>query len=815
MLKPTALIYSFLATLTILHCPVHSGNEGLDFVGISKTPQSRVTPGGVLVLKTVAINRSATPAEGTIVASVEGAPDMQSARKIQLGPEQQLPFELYVQLPQVIDQGMLEITATMYVEYGGREVLHARNGVPVSDSIRLSVAQQSAKLFALAVDAESEPIPPWYWPQQQPYGSYEFPMATRIDAGRARYSANFDIQPLPLNMADWESIDLLVVAEDKMLRDAAAVEAIKRFLFSGGRVWVMLDRLDCDLVRPLLGTDQVCELVDEVELSEFVAEVHNSALDLAESDRRVSLEQDAKMKRVLQIGGNVMVSVNSWPAAIEMSVGYGHLYLTTLDSRAWIKLRKEQQSFDDLYQSNYESQAWANAFALEVNAGRSPLPMQEEVEYPLKYIGNPVVPRQWVAIALLGFCSVLALGGMWRCWAGDMSTLGFIAPLLALVASGGLLLASTWIRRDIPESVSRLQVVEFGGGGSFALAREQGAIFLDAANAMRLEGKSDGRAVAGETMSSGIRRFEIEDFQKWSLTNPAWPPGTSRYRTQFVFGTQGMSVAAHFTAGGLHLEMPAGLPSPLEDPVLGFVRGDPLLCRPATDGYDVDGSITVDAQRWIAGSIISDEQQRRLEIYSAYFRPDEKFQRPPRMLYGWTELWDGPQWQKQLTQNGFALVALPVELQRPATGDEVYVPHGLIQLRRKLGELGNTSAFNDATGKWVKELSMGTEAQLEFVLPAEVVPIAVDAIDLELDIRAPQRTVTVSVVTPTGNVLLTRLESPSIPWQQRITDPALLAEAADGVWELVLQVSERSAGGQNVASWQVDHFHASLRGRIQ
>ncbi len=337
---------------------------------------------------------------------------------------------------------------------------------------------------------------------------------------------------------------------------------------------------------------------------------------------------------------------------------------------------------------------------------------------------------------------------------------------------------------------------------------------------MQLESELDGGATGDEGMASGIQRFETVGFRKWSLSNEAWPAGSWRYSAFYSLPTDGLVAQAKLTESGVELQLP-DLPSPLEDPVLGFHRGDPMICNVAADGtLSVDGRLNADGDRWVAGTLISSEQQRRLEVYQQFFRPDDRTQNLDRVLYGWTDLWsDTPQWSRELTSLGSALVSMPVKLQRPAVGSQVFVPHGLVKLRRDLGQASTTFAFSDTTGKWKSELTMAVNAAMQLVLPDEVLPFEAEAIELELDIKAPKRDVTIQVASQAGPVELAQLKSPSIPWSMTITDPQILAEARDGVISFSLGISERTDIGpgvssSNVVAWQVDSLRASFRGSV-
>ena len=226
-------------------------------------------------------------------------------------------------------------------------------------------------------------------------------------------------------------------------------------------------------------------------------------------------------------------------------------------------------------------------------------------------------------------------------------------------------------------------------------------------------------------------------------------------------------------------------------------------------------------ERWIAGSIIDDEQQRRLEVYKDLFGPDQPSQGLRQTLFGWTAHWTGgPEWSRELTKKGSALVSLPVRLARPDVGEPIYVPHGLVQLRQDQQQVGRSVSYNGVSGKWIDGSTVATSMRLQFVLPNQVVPLNASEIEFELDIAAPFRKVTVLCDTGAEQpVEIVQLDSPSIPWKTSLTDPSILQSARDGVLDIFFEVSARTdiedqASVSNVVAWRVQFFHASFRGTV-
>lgn len=789
------------------------------FVTIARTPHTRVQPGGVAVVLAKVSNAGGEIAEGTIIASVEGEPVQESARVVRIRPGKALQFPIRIQLPlSIATKESINVELTMSVKDGNRDVTLVRSGAPVTHSMKLTV-EKTTTLAGLSIDREPAEQPYWYWPPKRGHSTYELAIASRIDSGNTRQTAAYQTTPIPLSMGALASLDVLIISDSAALKDASSREAIERYLHSGGRVWAMVDMFDTRLLRGLMQAGQSCETVGSVEVSKIVVDVRNLQGSLAEVDRTVELGEPFRLKRVVQTGAEVTHFANGWPMIMKMPVGYGELVISTLDASAWVKERTEQVNKSALYQTKYECRTWANQFASSVHDKRPARALEQKpVTYPLDHIGNPVVPRSWVLITLLTFCAAIVVAGCLR-WVGlDLSWIGIIAPVLACVCGAGLLAASRMVRSDIPESVSRLQVVEFSNDGRFASVREQSAVHLEASRSMLLDSTTDGEAMTSAAIATGVARYEEQDHNAWQLGNENWPAGSWRYDANYVVPTKSMVVRAELTEQGVDLELPAGLPSPLEDPVLAYMPGNRMVCEPSGQNLTTDGILAADGSRWLSASLITTEQQRRMDVYDAYFDLPDRGRLLSRVLFGWTEPWkEGPEWNADLVNQGSALTALPVELQRPEAGKQIFLPFGLVHVGINRDTKTQTLAFDEVTGKWEQELTMGVEANLQINLPSQVVPFDASEINLSLDIQAPHRDVLLEAELESGRVELANLQNPSIPWSSKVIDPQILAELRDGTLNIVLTVSARNdiadpANATNVVAWDVNHLRASLRG---
>jgi hypothetical protein len=782
----------------------------LDSVGVS--PQTCVIPGGFMVVSVVVTNTGNSVATGVLVGHVVGHEGEEDRRRVVVGPNDAQRVEMSLRVPASLPEGMVEAVVSLNVLEGGREVMMVREGQRITKSLTLP-KQKDSLVTALTMSREPSGKVYWRWEPIKLYSTYELAIATRIEAELSRQCLAFESVPFPLNASDWKGVDTLIVSDAVSLNDAATLGVLQKFLQSGGHVWVMLDSIDTAAIQNLLGEDQQCNTVSEVELNRFVVDVVGQSIP--EKDRTVELEVPVPMKQVVQHGGLVTHSVNGWPAAIWMPVGRGELLITTLGSAGWIQPRGLQPSNDPLFQSAFELRVWAKSFVDQIQVNRLKPPLNtSNAAYPIERIGNPVVPRTLVASVLGAFCVLLLGFGAWRWYAGELAWIGYAAPALAIVASIPLIAVAVFQRKDIPAMVSVLQLAQFESptGGSL---HESAAVFTSDSRSMELVGKGDGMASPSESIESGVRTLTTDDFQQWRLSNVAWPAGTWRYATETSTPNAKFIARGELDKDGLKLELPAGLPSPLKDSVLHFTVGAPSVGKHLSDHrIQVDGTIPAEGERWTLDSIVSDEQRRRAMIYQKLMEDESRVHLAPRTLCGWTDLWsDGPQWNSTLERRGTALNTIPVHLATPELGTQVFVPHPLIEIKQASKQRGS-SVFMEATGRWIPQSSLAAESDLAFALPPEVVPLEVSSIQVDWDIQAPNRQVRLLCIDESNAkpIEVVSLKSPSIPWKGVITDPVILKDFQDGRMVLRVEVSNVK-DSEHELSWHVSHLRVSVSGR--
>jgi hypothetical protein len=791
---------------------VHAG-DGLEFVTARVAPQGTATQGGMLIVRCIVKNTAISTKEGFLVARFVGDLNSEDRRRIHVDPQQSRIFEFPVRIPPGYSRDKLEVIISIVSSDAGTEAFRAEDDPMVRRPITAAKASPKNIAAAVALGTDPSPGPAWRWETPPIFHAMECALATRVEAGIPNDFIYFENRPLPVSWPDWHGIDTLILGDSRHLQDQATVTALRAFLSQGGRIWVMLDSIDCSLVEGLLASNQSLRLVDTVDLDHLVVDVHG--ISLADTDRTAVFENAISFKRVVQTGGEVTHAIEGWPAAMVMPVGRGELVLTMLDSQGWIEPRKIRIE-PAANNSNYELRPWAKSLADLVHLRRAtPILSLSELDYPLKRIGNPVVSREFVTSVLLGFCASLLALGLWRFGKGNVARIGLWIPTLSIAACVPILFAGLIQKKDIADTVSVFQWVQFGtpSGGT---VREAGAVYLQSPREMVLNGNGNSFAFLDPKMQSGITTVVHDDFERWRITNTAWPAGVWRYTTDTLLPGNAMVARGEWTPQGLEVHVPPGLPSPLADPILSFVAGSPVLGKSIADNTIlIDGAFPAEGERWTLRSMVDDEQARRTEIYKQYFGGSDRLQIPTQILVGWSDLFQGaPTWGRKMENRGGALVTMPLVLQRANVGDEVFVPYPCITIRNAaLGE--SAPLFMEGVGKWIAQSSSAAETNVLFVLPDEVVPLDPKSIQIDWDVEAPRRQVRLSLIHPDGTepMELVSLDAPSIPWKTTLDAPVVLRAARSGKIVLRIDVSkDRVAGGS--LPWRIGHLRLSVRGTV-
>jgi hypothetical protein len=626
---------------------------------------------------------------------------------------------------------------------------------------------------------------------------------------------------LPPTPQAFEGIDHFVVATPGIADDPVGLQALRRWLEHGGKVWVMLDIVDPEAVAPLLGDALDFRLVDRVGLTTVnierqPPEPHPPWWLPPEYDRPVELA-----RVLLPRGERAEHTVNGWPAWFTREVGRGKVIFTTVGARAWYRTRTRNDP-PSPYANVPElpvAMPALEAVAHEVQPSPTTTPLSPDAFGPLlaEEIGYSVVSRTTLGLVFAAFLAVTLVLGLVLRRSRRPELLGWVAPAAALGAAGVFLALGEASRRAAPPTVAVAQLVDGAPSpgevpvhGLLAVYRPESG----PAEAATRQGGFFDLDLAGT--EGQPHRLILTDLDAWHWEGLALPAGVRTAPFQYTAPAEApVEAVARFGPDGLEGQLAPGPFREPADALLSAVNGRNMAVRLGPDGsFRAGVEDVLPTGQYLAGTVLSDRQQRRQELYRQLLKRPASGAAPSRnVLLAWAEPIDMHfALAADARVAGSALLAVPLRLERPPPGERVTVPGPLLAYRRimEAGSTGPTLESDQRAGM-----------HLRFQLPAVLLRFRVERARLVVRIDAPGRRVTVAGLADGEPVELHRVESPLDPIRVEIAQERLLRPDDGGGLHLNLEVSA-SLGAQEgppaqriTQKWTIEYLELEVVGRAE
>ena len=716
----------------------------------------RYVPGKWTVVATNVSNFTDQPVEVLVTSHFGDDPNLQYARHVWVPAKAQRSTWYPILTPASIDLEAknTELSSLLFGRSGKAETPLRNSQGEMTQSRLISIHRPTITGVISAVDDDPEDDPDDAGKDSDDKSEASVHAAIAVMKESMRSPLTFCTlfeDFLPPVQESLQGLDQLVICNDRLASDAAGLTAVRHWLQAGGRVWIMLDRVAPETLELLLNDSFKCQVVDRVGLNQVLIEDAQPLSLIGPNDAR-EFEKPVDFVRVLVSDVEMIHTVNGWPASFSRRVANGYVLFTTLGAEGWMRPRTRWEPQLDIPFSSLNRAATQQLSFLAgefLQPAEPPMLKAEDLQpYLTQRIGYKVAGRGSVFGILGSFCGLLVLAAVCLARRQQLERMIWVAPVAALVTAGTLIVIGMWTKQAVPPTVAVAQLVEVEPGAEDIQMTGLMAIYNQEASSTPIGAKRGGlfdldmSGLAGAT-----RRMVRTDMGAWHWENLTLPSGVSTASFQHAAKIDHpVEVRGTFSEAGFTGTLS---PGPFEN------VGDALIALPSARNLgirlDEEGNFTAGAGQTLAsgqfltGNILSDEQRRRQSIYRNLLPEGAPEKCPARpVVFAWADAFD-MQFicSEQAKLVGSALLAIPLEIERPPAGTRLTIPSPCLAFRAVGGPLKHPSAaYTNHRKEWV-EVRDASQAWLRFQVPPEILPVELDSAVLTIEINAPARKVSV------------------------------------------------------------------------
>ncbi|MCC6682339.1 MAG: hypothetical protein IT445_15665 [Phycisphaeraceae bacterium] len=560
----------------------------------------------------------------------------------------------------------------------------------------------------------------------------------------------------PEQAAGWDAVDTLLIAADPITLEPAQLQALRHWLLKGGRLWIMLDMTPPKLGEALLGEAWKLAVLDTIELTQF---------DIEASRRSEALQFDypVHLTRVVAEDWEISHTVRGYPVVLRKQVGRGEVLLTTLEARAWF-------SQDDQDKPLAGNSLKALRWWMQPSPHRQHQQQQLGAFEPMvsQQIGYRVLGLAPVA-GVLGLYLLAMLGaGFYLMRQERLQWLSAAGIVLALITAA-LLVVLGWSRQSqCPTTLAVAQIAHYADDVPAVLLDDRLSIYR-APNQNRdddllLRGQGGLAWPSLAAQGGQIMRFMQDENEHWVMHQLQLPSGA----VSNVSLTQGQALSEAVYAsigwdsnGQLRGRIVGPAADALEDAMLSSHDGRTAVRFTEPGSFVEDGPLR--DQQFMQSTVLNQKQQARLQVYRNLFA-DPKFLETPRLL-GWSDaLSSGLELGQDVARQSDALLTLPIRYERPSTpGSLIQLPFALLSMSmlRHVEGVQSASLFAEETRKFVDTVQQSGELAMRFDVPAALMPLQLQKLEVYADITALGRQVDLVVYRGNQLVAVRSIENPN------------------------------------------------------
>ncbi len=581
-----------------------------------------------------------------------------------------------------------------------------------------------------------------------------------LKTGNARgYHIQMDGE-FPTSVTAYDEVTHIVLSTSRILTNPLAIDTLRSWLFAGGDLWVHLDRVDEKILNHLLSGGGSVSVVDELDLTSIQVtgpEVSRLSFD----ETTIEAERPLRMLRVVHQGFEEMATVDGWPIVIEKSVGNGRIVVTTIDSRALYvprTFRERAQSsrprstavggslgevfFNDRNNQTSETTDWSNISS--------------------SYIGYTVTKKSTVTWILLVFSATLILSCIW-CWRSrQYFRMTIISPVLAFFATLALFLLGSHSRGAIAPTEAMIQFAELDREGNVSIQGGR-STYRTVAGQENISLRDSGWVDFTSSLPGSAKRLVWSENGDRSWENLDLPAGQQASSLQIQKKMMPTVASLTLDEKGLVGTISGESDSGFTSGILVFPSGDRSSARMNRLGQLLSQPSDMLAPgQYSTDEVLDDRGKMRSEVFQKLLSGPRQFPVEARLYY-WKKPFDLEiEDFESIREDGDALVSVPVQFQRPASGSSFYLPKFIIHFRSIINPTGGVSTvFNNRKRIWNESTSSLSDTTLRCSIPDIFAPFELSRLNVILDLRIPGREVRIHAKKRDGSMeLLKVLESP-------------------------------------------------------
>ena len=681
----------------------------------------------------------------------------------------------------------------------------------------------------------------WQATDEVPQDVIDLVVACRVYQGINNRVTYLSGQFLPADETNLDYLDHIVLAEDRLVDDLAALTALRRWVHAGGRLWIMLDRTGPEILERLVGDEFEGSVVDQVELTSVQVDDPLAAnIPDAVPAPIIEFDNPIRLSRAAISGMTVWNTVNGWPVALTRRYGEGRLLVTTLGARGWTKPAPPAPVREPDKDETPEEKQARERRALEMKTDfvptspmediapfifarrdAPPLPNEELESFAQEFISYEVPSGSLIIGSMFGFLGLLAVvgTGLWKL--ERLEHFGWIGSLLAVMFGGLFLWVGLTSRHGTAETIASVQLAQSLAGTEGVRTRGAVAIYRAEGGQARL-GTTHGGKLLPEKVGEGgtIDLMVTSDLGSFYWDGLKQPPGMAVYevatsRTNPTRLDASATVDEQGIVGRCSDALSTG-----SDVLLVTRRGRMGATMSGDGSFTANVDQVLEQNEYLDVDFVDDVRDRRQRMLLQLFnnREWQSSLDAPHLLL-WVNNWDnGFQFGEGLERQGDTLVIAPLGFEQPSPGTEVIIPSPLLDYVTRQPPDGSPASgfWDDGNQEW-QERSSASTTWLSIQIPPAFLPLEARQVRLEISVSGLMGHVEALGVKNGEIVSLADQSDPVGTVVFEIEDPEALivsdrGELPLGISAGVVAESEASQSTSGGSSWRIHSLSIQLSG---